>query len=69
MAAPDLQEADPVCSQGAPISYKWDLEACSSLREDVKRYEAELTELFNSDDSEWAPVDVVCFRKRITCVT
>lgn len=58
-AAPvDLGE--PVSQTGQPMTFRWDASDCAGTLEDLQRYERELTELLDSEDSAWASSDVVC---------
>lgn len=52
---------EPIAQTGTPVPFRWDAVDCVGLLDDVQRYEKELTELLDSDDSAWASADVVRF--------
>ena len=52
---------EPIAQLGTPVPFRWDAVDCVGLLDDVQRYEKELTELLDSDDSAWASADVVRF--------
>ena len=50
---------EPVARVATPVNFKWTPARSKGLSQDACRYEAELRELFESDDKHWANHDVV----------
>ena len=57
-AAP-VDMGEPVSQTGQPVPFRWDAADCVGLLDDVQRYENELIELMDSEDTAWASTDLV----------
>lgn len=58
---------EPISQTGEPMPFRWDVTECGELLADLQRYENELTQLLDSEDSAWASTEVVrCATSRFT---